>query len=339
MAEAWGDVPIRSMPIDRSGDYELSFMHAATSDGEWLIDENQPRDFGSGPSWAVLVRVSDGSVRVMAKLATLRSQILFAASDGPWVVWSEADDEPYFYNWRLMVYNRDTGVAHELARAPHKNGAVLEGPWPVPYVSHDLAVWGQAIGPLIGDDPLKHAVAREADLGTGKLTTLADHAGLPAVSWPWISWEVAEANGTGHIQLTNLESGQQETVDVLSPTFAMQSGVAAYNTLDYQTLCLIHDLAVPGDVRVIMSDPRADIEFMTLNDRIVAFRNQPDLGESATLPTQVYDRELNALVDLPMTAGFSETVAAGPLVTWYDHVPNYDPPRFLQVVDTRDITN
>lgn len=138
MAEAWGDVPVHSVPTDLGHGRRFSFAGAATSDGEWLVGASKPKEFSVegkvtwGRSVAVLVRVSDGEVRRMAELTTPLSQLIFAASDGPWVVWMEADDNPSFSDWRLRVYDRDTETTRELAQAPAKGGAVLEGPLPVP---------------------------------------------------------------------------------------------------------------------------------------------------------------------------------------------------------------
>ena len=62
-------------------------------------------------------------------------------------------------------------------------------------------------------------------------------------------------------------------------------------------------------------------------------------GKLGKEPTQVYDRQLDVLVDLPMVVGFSATYAVGPLVVWATPTKHWDdPPDFIQVVDTRDIT-
>lgn len=344
MAEAWGDVPVHSIDTDLGHDRRFVFAGAATSDGEWLVGASQPNGFSVegkvtwGRSDAVLVRVSDGEVRRMARLTTPLSQLTFAASDGPWVVWMESDDNPYGYDWRLRVYDRDAGTTRELARAPHKDGAVLEGPWPVPWVSHDLAVWGQAVGPLTGDDPLRNAVVREADLRTGEVTTLARHAGLPAISWPWMAWGVGK--GTDEYTLvTNRETGQRVRLDTKYHTLVLHGASAAYNTPDYHVVCLVDDLAA-GATRPILSDPNIYYEWLTMNDRAVGFAQQsldPD-GELGEEPTQVYDRVLDALIDLPMQVGFSDTFAVGPLVVWQTPTKHWDDyPDLIRVVHTRDI--
>lgn len=345
MTEAWGDVPIHSIATDLGHDRRFLFAGAATSDGEWLIGASQPREFSVegkvtwGRSDAVLVRVSDGEVHRMAKLTTPLSQISFAASDGPWVVWMESDDNPYGYDWRLRLYDRDTGTSRELARAPHKHGAVLEGPWPVPWVSHDLVVWGQAIGPLTGDDPLRNAVVLEENLRTGERRTLADHAGLPAISWPWMAWGVDEGTGA-HTLVTNVETGQRERLKMAFHTLVLHGISAAWNTMDYHAVCLVDDLASGTVSRPILADADTTYEWITLSDRAVGYFQQSldpkvELGEE---PTQVYDRTLQVLVDLPIRVGFSATYALGPLVVWQTPMKHWDDyPAFIRVIDTRDI--
>jgi hypothetical protein len=344
MSEAWGNVPVHSIPNSLGTDRVLLIDYAATSDGNWLVGVSQPRNFGSeagSPEYsdAVLVRVSNGEVRTMAKLATPSSQVFFAASDGPWVVWTETDGEPNFYDWRLRVYNLETGTTRELARATHKNGAVLEGPWPVPYVSHDVAVWGQTVGPLEGPDQLKNAVSLGADLRTGKVTTLADHSGLPSISWPWISWQVNDA--TDHYtRFENLETGEQRRLEGLTLTLAIDGNSAAYNTRALNPVCLIEDLATNGSSRIVANEPDGLYEWITLNDRVVAYFQHSEATSFFDLPTQVYDRLLKSLVDLPMSVSHthSGTRALGPLVVWSTPLDSDDSgPALYQVVDTRDI--
>ena len=209
----------------------------------------------------------------------------------------------------------------------------------MPWVSQDTAVWGQAIGPLTGNDPLKYSVAREADLSTGKLSTLADHAGLPAIAWPWVAWAVAESHDTGYVQVTNLESGQQQRIAVLSPTFTLHGSSAAYNIAGYHTVCLIDDLATDAGGRPILSDPDTSYEWITLNDRAMGYSQITDLDVPGAVLTQVYDRKLDSLVDLPIGTDLKQAWAVGPLVVWQTSMDTSDTfPTIIQVVDTRDIT-
>ena len=105
-------------------------------------------------------------------------------------------------------------------------------------------------------------------------------------------------------------------------------------------LCLVDDLGSSAAARAIVADPDTSYEWLTINDRAVGFSQQsldPD-AELGTGPTQVYDRQLDALVALPMIVGFSGTSAVGPLVVWETPTKHWDDrDGLLQVVDTRDI--
>jgi hypothetical protein len=341
MAEAWGEVPIHSISTDLGHGRRFIFAGAATSDGEWLVGSSQPEEFDVeekvtwGPSDAVLVRVSDGTVRRMAKLTSPTSQLVFAASDGRWVVWLEEDDAPHVHDWRLRVYDRDTGKTRGLARALREAGGVLVGP---PSVSNDRVVWGQVVGPHTGADRLKNAVVREEDLRSGMVTTLARHAGWPVVSWPWVAWGMKKGTDDPILMTTtNVESGHQDRLEMTYPTLVLHRASAAY-TPDYHAVCLIDDLATGAATRPILFDPDIYYEWLTINDRAVGFSQQSLVGELGKEPTQVYDRRLDALVDLPMIVGFSDTFAVGPLVVWATPTKHWDDPfTFIQVVDTRDI--
>lgn len=344
MAQAWGDVPVRSIDTDLGHDRRFVFSGAATSDGEWLVGTSQPKGFDVegkatwGPGDAVLIRVSDGTVRRMAKLTTPRTQIDAVATDGRWVVWSEHDDHPHTYGWRLRVYDRDAGTTREVARARLRAGDIVDAA-PGAAVGGDRLVWARAAVADIGAHRLRHAVVREEDLRTGTVSTLARQAAWPEVSWPWIAWTAAEG-GHEHTVVTNVETGQREDFATTLHFLALQGASAAWSTSEYHVVCLVDDLAMGAVARRILSDPDATYEWITLNDRAVGFYQQsldPD-GELGKEPTQVYDRVLNTLVDLPMVVGFSQTYAVGPLVVWQTPTKHWDDyPDLIQVVDTRDI--
>ena len=112
--------------------------------------------------------------------------MLSAASDGRWIVWTEADDAPGFLDWRLRAFDLQTHAVRGLARAVEHNGKPIPGPLSDVAVNHGLAVWGQAIGTGVQAGQTANAVVREADLATGEITTLATSAGSPQLSWPWL---------------------------------------------------------------------------------------------------------------------------------------------------------
>ena len=129
MAEAWGDVPVHSIATDLGHDRRFVFANAATSDGEWLIGSSQPKEFAIegkvtwGRSDAVLVRVSDGEVRRMAKLTSPLSQLIFADERRSLGGMDGVRRRPLRHDWRLRVYDRETGTrasspAHATRMAP-----------------------------------------------------------------------------------------------------------------------------------------------------------------------------------------------------------------------------
>ncbi|MFN8621120.1 MAG: hypothetical protein U0869_10285 [Chloroflexota bacterium] len=346
MKEAWGDVPIRTIPTDLGHGRELVFLGAATSDGKWLVGSSLSKVFLSpqwsfgdkvtwGPGDAVLVNVADGRVHTMARLTSPLSQIAAAASDGPWVVWVEADDNPYFLDWRLRAYDRRTGKTRELARNQRDGNALLLGPRPVPRMSGDRVVWGQAVGPLADPDPDRNAVVRMADLGTGEITTLVDHAFQPAISWPWVGWGT-RASGYPQTVFRNLETGEVRRIDTGYSNLILDGATAAYDAMQGQVLCIVDDVAA-GAPRTLASEPYSSWEWQSINDRVVGFLGPTHDVEGVEMPTQVYDRQLDALIDLP-GIGYSRTRVAGPLLTWMSRARKGDLfPDLVKVLDTRDI--
>jgi hypothetical protein len=331
-AAAWGPVAARKLPLAIGTDRTFVFDNVGTPDGAWLIGVSQPNEFPqtARPSEAVLYRVADGTLRTMAQLETPASQVLTASSDGHWVVWSEAADQPYFYDWRLRAYDLTSGTVTELARAVDANGSPVPGPYPVPSVSHGLAVWGQAVGPMgAGPSEMRNGVVREADLASGKVSTLATSAGMPVIAWPWITWGVW-SDDTGYTRIEDLGTNRTSRLDVMPPTIALNGRSAAYNDPDSHSVFLVDDMAQPAARLIAQGVDAADhLEWITLNARLVAW------AQSTT--TQVYDRAEQRLVALPMTFGRSAVYVCGPLAVWEDFDPGasgQDNPTHLVILDS-----
>jgi len=331
-AAAWGSATFRKLPLAIGTDRTFVFDNVGTPDGAWLIGVSQPKEFPqtTRPSEAVLYRVANGTLRTMAQLETPASQVLAASSDGYWVVWSEAADQPYFYDWRLRAYDITSGTVSELARAVDVDGSPVPGPYPLPSVSHGLAVWGQAVGPM-GADPseMNNGVVREADLATGRISILATSAGMPVIAWPWITWGVW-SGATGYTHIEDLATKQISRLDVMPPTIALNGRSAAYNDADSHSVFLVDDMAQPAARLIAQGVDAADhLEWITLNSRLVAW------AQSTT--TQVYDRAEQRVVALPMTFGRSAVYVCGPLAVWEDFDPGasgQDNPTHLVILDS-----
>ena len=292
------------------------WANAGTPDGQWLIGSSGSQGFPSSTSAgdAVLYSVKDQTVRVMAGLGGPGTQMLSAAADERWVVWSEASDAPFFYAWRLMAFDRDSGHVREVAAAVRNASGAVQGPYPAPSISHGQMVWGQAIAPVTGTDTIGNAVVKEADLASDTILTRATSAGMPVISWPWLAWDVSTDAG-GYVELENSVSGQAAKLEMTPPTFALDGDSAAYNDPNSQHVYLVENLnnATRGKLIAQAGSDAEHLEWITLNDRIVAW--------SHTTLTEVYDRKLSEIVELPMHSGRSAVYVCGPLVVWGDTDP------------------
>lgn len=319
------------------------FAGAATPDGRWLIGTSQPKEFDiEGPvTWdpgdVVLVRVSDGAVRTIARLTSPRMQVGSVATDGRWVVWNEDDYGAFAHASRVRLHDRETGTTRDLTREVSKTGARLLD---ATLAGDGHLVWAEAPGSSSGQAAPLDAVVRVEDLHTGEVTTLAEQAEYPVASWPWVAWgSTGRRDGDPVLVIVaNVATGQQVHLDMSYPTLVLHGASAVYGTFEHHIVCLVDDLAAGTAARPILADPDTDIEWMTVNDRAVGFAQQSLNSELGKDPTQVYDRRLDALIDLPMIVGFSATYAVGPLVVWMTPTKHWDdPPDLIRVVDTRDI--
>ena len=333
MATAWGDVRILTLPTVVGSESRVVFENAGTPDGQWLIVEEEPRTFpnSTGPCYAALYNVRTGAIVRMTQLPTSQTQILAASADDRWVVWSESADSPNFYAWRLVAYDRRTGLSRELARADTSNGSGVPGPYPWPSVSQGHVVWGQAVAPLLGANPdMSNAVVRMVDLATGLMTTLATSAGMPELSWPMVAWDVASGT-SGYVLLTDVVAHKQTRLDVTPPTFALAGRSAAYNDPASTSVFLMDDVTSREASRLIAQghDQADHLEWVTLNDRIVAW--------SQSTSTQVFDRREGRLVSLPVGQGRSAVYVCGPLVVWESLPPGesqYADAPVIQIIDS-----
>jgi hypothetical protein len=319
-AQAWGSIETVRLPISVGGDRHLVLESAATSDGRYVICADQPNAVDAAvpayeePSYISLYEVSTARLTRMARLVTLRSQVLSASSDGEWVVWTEAGDQPNFFDWRLRAYDIRTGDVREIAKATVHDGEPVSGPLSFVTVSHGLAVWGQTVGQGAGPGQMQNAVVRQADLATGKITTLATSAGMPALSWPWLAYGVSEGD-RGFMQVTDLETGFARRLDITPPQFALDGASAAYNDSASLSMLLMDDLgqSTPA-VEIARGVTSADhIEWPTLNERIV--------GWALNGHSDVYDRAKRRLVTVPILYGWSSVVVSGPLMMWEETDP------------------
>ncbi|MGZ6390443.1 MAG: hypothetical protein ACXWQZ_14425, partial [Ktedonobacterales bacterium] len=224
MQQAWGDIQPLQIPTALPDGRVFVWESAATGDGQWLVGESELHDFldnTTQPEFLVLYNVTTREVRTLHQLLHPQSQILGVSLDGEWLAWSEADDQPNFFDWTLSVYNLRTGQSHELAQTVREGGKPVPGPAPFPAVSAGHLIWGQAVAP-VSAAAIDNAVVKLADLTSGRVTTLATRAGNPELAWPWATWgQVGAASGEGYEQIVNLETGETHRLNAKPASLSM----------------------------------------------------------------------------------------------------------------------
>lgn len=311
LERAWGNVTIHVLPSALPDNRVFVFENAATPDGQWLVGANEPRDFITNTtrlSYIVLYNVVNQQMRTIRALLHPHSQILSISLDDDWIAWSEADDQPNFFDWTLFVYNRQSGQTRQLAQAVQVNGQPVQGPAPLPVVNHGRVVWGQAMGP-VSPQALTNAVVRMEDLTTGQVTTLATRAGNPFLVWPWIAWGQITTGSNGYVMLKNLETGRSMQLQAEPAGLWMSGTSLAYDNTT--SVYLIQDITQGTDhsQQLATAANEADhLQFVTLNDRLVAW--------SQYTVTQVWDRAQRRLVILPVTNGESDSWVDGRTLVW-----------------------
>jgi hypothetical protein len=318
---AWGPVHTVRLPIAVGSDRHFALTDAGTPDGRFLIGTVDRNDFANTtstrPGDAVLYEIGTATLRTMATLGHPDSQMLSAAADDDWVVWQEAADQPNFLDWHLYAYSRATSTVREIAKATRSDDHPVTGPISFVWLSHGVAVWGQAIGQGAEPGHLENAVVRRADLATGKVSTVATSAGWPALSWPWLAWEEFPDGGAQRAVVTNLETGWKGSLPVVPPVIALDGPSAAFGAPDSHSIWLVDDVTRPETAAEIAHGAtKADyLEWPTLNARIAAWaQNEASI---------VYDRAEHRLVTLPIDSGWSSGVVAGPNLVWEEQDPGH----------------
>ena len=349
LSQAWGNPAIRSLPSALPGNRVFVFDNAVTPDNQWLIGADEPRDFitnaGNRPSYLSLYNIQNGQLVHLRALLHPQSQVLAASADDTWVVWSEGDDQPNFFDWTLFAYNRQTGQVQQLAQAARAGGQPVPGGYPIPVVDAGHVIWGEALGP-VGPSTLDNAVVRMEDLATGQVTTLATRAGIPNLAWPWALWgqftSTAGTDGTGAIVITNLSTGQTEklaqqpaSISIAGTSLAWDDITSTLQTGSSTTVYLLEDFTKGTNAYVVLTTG-FDQQYATLNDRLV--------GWSQSGVTQVYDRAEHRLVSLPVTNGESDSWVGYHTLVWpepeskaqqdYDTQHNLIPAPTWNIIDT-----
>lgn len=349
LASAWGTVPIARLSTDMGDNLQFVFEDAATPDGQWLVGVLSPRDFLTNTtrlSYLALYNIRTREVVHIRALLHPQSQVLGVSIDDHWLAWSEAPDQPAFFDWTMFLYNRDTGQVSELARAARNaDGTAAPGPSSPPGVGGGYVIWSQSLKPVIqGDDAsLRSSVVRLKNLTTGQVTMLATKAGMSTLAWPWAAWGQMTVGTGGYIALKNLVTGQELRLQRQPATIALRGTSLAYD--DLTAVYLNEDITVqnvggivdPG-VRIAAAANEAEhLEWVTVSDRLVAWDQQ-------IAQPPVWDRVLRREVLLPTTNGTSGAWVGGRVLLWFEPPPQdqaerdkrkgLNPLSTLNVIDT-----
>lgn len=313
LQKAWGNVTIHALPSALADNRVFVFENAATPDGQWLVGANEPRDFINNTTrltYVVLYNISTHQIVTVHPLLHPKSQILAISVDDRWLVWSEADDQPDFFDWTLFAYDRKSGQTRQIAQAVSINGQPVQGLSPKPVLSNGRAIWGQAIGPISADS-LSNAVVRIEDLATGQVTTLATKAGNPYLAWPWALWGQISTGSDGYVLLKNLENGQSAQLNEQPTGIGMAGTSLVYDNTT--SVYFIQDITRGLDhpqVLATAANEADHLQFVTLDERLIAW--------SQDSATQVWDRAEQRLVVLPVTNGQSDSWVGGRTLVWLE---------------------
>jgi hypothetical protein len=318
LAAAWGAPIIQRLPTQIDTGHRFVFGDAVTADGTWLIGSIEPRLIFAATNETPIIALYNIESRAFLRLhatRTPRSQLLGAASDGDWVIWSEATDALRNADWTMYAYNMSTKQTTQLAQAERVNGAVAAGTMPRPVMDHGLVVWAQATTSATGAPA---SVVRMRDIASGTVTTLG--AGMdPRVSWPWVAWRdesgrdkvrTNEPVASDVMRLLNVQ-----TQEVLSISGSAQSLALSGVSL---AICRARSLELVDDVAQHLHTPATilsvespnHLQDVTISDRLI--------GWTEVGPAEVWDRLLRVFVELPIRNGQSATWTHGNTLVWLD---------------------
>ncbi|MBV9791660.1 MAG: hypothetical protein JOZ51_25915 [Chloroflexi bacterium] len=315
-ATAWGNqLQPQSVPVALDDD-QVFVPITITPDGHALVGSAIARQFGTAPGRLVLYEIQSRAVTELRRLPTPMTQVIGAAVDQDWVVWSEAAQQPNFVDWTLYAYNRATRETKQVAAAPtDQAGKPISGPYLLPRLDRGVVVWAEGI-PGTAD---QFGIAiKTANLASGAIESLSSSGLTPAISWPHIAWveiqaeESAQAPGArmGRIVVQNLESGQKATLQTIdTPLFFNLYGdtIVWINVSGKQVV--LTDLAETRQQVIAHTDDLDEtFQFPTINERLVAW-----VGYKKA---QVWDRRQQRLITLEDGKGQITEFVNGQALAW-----------------------
>jgi hypothetical protein len=322
LATAWGAPPIQRLPTQVDSGHRFIFGDAVTADGKWLIGSIEPRLIFAATNETpviALYNIESRAILTLHATRTPRSQLLGAAADGDWVVWSEATDALRNADWTIYAYNLTTKQIRQLAQAERLNSAPGAGTMPRPVMDHGVVVWAQAVAASAGAQP--QSIVRALDIVTGDVRTLGTGTD-PDISWPWVSWRDESGRDKVRpdvpVESDALNFQNMETQERLQFHGSAQSLALDDHAL---ALCQPRSLTVVGDLTkglnaqttIIAVDAPNHLQDVTMSARLI--------GWTQVGPAEVWDRMLHVFVELPIRNGQSATWTHGDTLIWLDPEP------------------
>lgn len=325
-AQAWGKVAIIRLPNLLPNGEVFNGVDDATSDGQWLVGEIEPRNMLNNTTvypQIALYNVHTRQIRVIRTLRSPQSRLDGVSTDGNWLAWSDSVDPGSFFDWVMYVCDLRTGVVRVLAQAPRADGQAAQGPHSGPFVSNGYVVWTQALGPIAQGDltSLKQVVVKEENLATDAVTTLATAASVMTFSWPWVAWGQVTSATAGNVMVDNLVTQQRQQLDQ-EPADIKLDGSAAIIEPDANTVALIPDVSRDlTEQTVFATNPATftDVGYPSIGHRLLAWI----WGSGDHIPVVVWDRVQHVTVVLPTTNAPNATWAwtDDSLLIWLDPEP------------------
>jgi hypothetical protein len=226
------------------------------------------------------------------------------------VVWSEATDALRTADWSIFAFNQRTSQISQLAQAERVNGAPIEGAMPYPAMDHGLLLWAQEVA-TASPKGEPGAIVRVKDMATGAVTTLG--TGMdPGIAWPWVYWR-DEPAGSGVITALNLKTQQIMRTPDGAESLAL-SGVSL-------VICHTRSLDLVENITRRLNSPKRllsvttpnHLQDVSISGRLIAWEQ---VG-----PSEVWDRLLHVVVQLPIRSGQSATWTHGDTLVWIDPEP------------------
>jgi hypothetical protein len=322
LAAAWGAPPIQRLPTQVDAGHRFIFGDAVTADGKWLIGSIEPRLIFAATNETPVIALYNIASRALLRLhatRTPRSQLLGAAADGDWVVWSEATDALRNADWTMYAYNLVTKQITQLAQAERLDSAPGAGTMPRPVMDHGLVVWAQAMAATATSQP--QTIVRTRDIVTGEVKTLGTGVD-PDISWPWVSWRDESGRdkvrpdvpvASDALNFQNMDTQERLQFHGSAQSLALDGRALA--------LCQPRSLTVAGDLTkglnapatILTVDAPNHLQDVTMSARLI--------GWTQVGPAEVWDRELHVFVELPIRNGQSATWTHGDMLIWLDPEP------------------